>query len=86
MVARGVLTRVRHGVYATTETSPSAVLEVKAHWLALCPELMAAEHTGDPHLAAETVVSHTTAAEMWGMGDLWPDGAHFTVQSRRRSR
>lgn len=86
LVARGVLTRVRHGVYATTGTSPSAVLEVKAHWLALRPELMAAERTGDPHLAAEAVVSHTTAAEIWGMGDLWPDGAHFTVRPRRRSR
>lgn len=40
------------------------------HWLALRPELMAAEHTGDPYLAAEAVVSHTTAAEMWGIGDL----------------
>ena len=86
LVTRGVLTRVRHGVYATTGTSPSAVLEVKAHWLALRPELMAAERTGDPYLAAEAVVSHTTAAEMWGIGDLWPDGAHFTVRSRRRSR
>lgn len=66
LVARGVLTRVRHGVYATTGTSPSAALEVKAHWLALRPELMAAERTGDPYLAAEAVVSHTTAAEMWG--------------------
>lgn len=86
LVARGVLARVRHGIYATTGTSSSAVLEVKAHWLALRPKLMAAERTGDPHLAAEAVVSHTTAAEMWGIGDLWPDGAHLTVRSRRRSR
>ncbi|KAA8728464.1 hypothetical protein F4V58_00965 [Corynebacterium phocae] len=83
---RGVFVRIRHGVYSSATTPLSPELELKAQWLALRPELMAADRTGDPALAAEAVVSHTTAAEMWGIGDLWPDGIHFTVRNRRRSR
>lgn len=47
---------------------------------------MATDRVGDPALAVEAVVSHTTASEVWGIGDLWPDGIHFTVGDRRRSR
>lgn len=86
LAERGALVRVRHGVYANIAATLSAELEVKAQWLALRPELMAADRVSDPALAAESVVSHTTAAEMWGIGDLWPDGIHFTVSDRRRSR
>lgn len=83
---RGALVRIRHGVYASAATTWSAELEVKAQWLALRPELMAADRASDLSLAVEAVVSHTTAAEIWGIGDLWPDGIHFTVSERRRSR
>ena len=83
---RGVFVRVRHGVYASATTALSAELELKAQWLALRPSLMAAERISDSSLVAEAVVSHTTAAEMWEIGDLWPDGFHFTVSHRRRSR
>ncbi|CAB0765703.1 hypothetical protein FRC0104_02379 [Corynebacterium diphtheriae] len=86
LAERGALVRVRHGVYANIATTLSAELEVKAQWLALRPELMAADRVSDPALASEAAVSHTTAAEMWGIGDLWPDGIHFTVSNRRRSR
>lgn len=86
LAERGGLARIRHGVYANTATALSAELEIKAQWLALRPELMAAERAGDPALAVDAVVSHTTAAELWGIGDLWPDGIHFTVKNRRRSR
>ncbi|MDN8622817.1 type IV toxin-antitoxin system AbiEi family antitoxin domain-containing protein [Corynebacterium sanguinis] len=86
LAMREVITRIRHGVYATTGTPLSAELEVKAHWLAVHPDLMAAERTSDPQLAVEAVVSHTTAAELWGVGDFWPDGVHFTTAVRRRSR
>ncbi|HIW90559.1 MAG TPA: type IV toxin-antitoxin system AbiEi family antitoxin domain-containing protein [Candidatus Corynebacterium avicola] len=86
MSEQGALVRIRHGVYASASTSMSAELEVKAQWLAVRPDMMAAERVSDPSLASETVVSHTTAAEMWGIGDLWSDGIHFTVGDRRRSR
>lgn len=83
---RGGLIRVRHGVYATVGTMMSPALDVKAQWLALRPEMMAADRVHDPTLASESVISHTTAAELWGIGDLWPDGIHFTVNRRRQSR
>lgn len=83
---RGMFARIRHGVYASAAIAQSAVLELQAQWLALRPELMAADRINNPQLAAEAIVSHTTAAEMWGIGDLWPDGFHFTVRRRRRSR
>lgn len=86
MEKRGVFTRVRHGVYASTTTVLSTELELKAQWLSLQPNLMAAERISDPSLVADAVVSHTTAAEVWEIGDLWPDGIHFTVNRRRRSR
>lgn len=86
LAAHGALVRIRHGVYANNATTLSAELEVKAQWLALRPELLAAARIGDPKLAGEVVVSHTTAAEIWEIGDLWPDGIHFTVSDRRRSR
>lgn len=82
----GVLVRIRHGVYATTATALSAELELKAQWLALQPELMAADRTTNGEFASTAVVSHETAADLWGIGDLWPDGAHFTVADRRQSR
>lgn len=82
----GVLERVRHGVYAITGTALTAVIELKAQWLAIRPDMMAADRLRDESLAKEAVVSHSTAADLWGIGDLWPDGYHFTVQKRRRSR
>lgn len=82
----GVLERVRHGVYAITGTALSAVIELKAQWLAIRPDMMAADRLRDESLAKEAVVSHSTAADLWGIGDLWPDGYHFTVEKRRRSR
>lgn len=81
-----VLERVRHGVYAITGTALSAVIELKAQWLAIRPDMMAADRLRDESLAKEAVVSHSTAADLWGIGDLWPDGYHFTVEKRRRSR
>jgi len=82
----GVLERIRHGVYAIAGTALSAEIELKAQWLAIRPDIMAAERLRDNSLAGEAVVSHTTAADLWGIGDLWSDGYHFTVQKRRRSR
>lgn len=86
LAKQGVLVRIRHGVYATGTTAQSPELEIRAHWLALQPEQMAADRTAAENLAEEAVVSHETAAELWGIGDLWQDGIHFTVAGRRQSR
>lgn len=83
---RGVLFRVRHGVYASAGTPPSPELDIKAQWLAVRPEIMAADRTANLELDADSVVSHSTAADLWGVGDLWAEGIHFTVSKRRRTR
>lgn len=85
----GVLERMRHGVYAMAGSPLSPELEIKAQWLAIRPEVMAADRLrpkGGQLSADDAVISHTSAANLWGIGDLWPDGYHFTVQKRRRSR
>ena len=82
----GILERVRHGVYAIAGTALSPEVELKAQWLSLRADRMAADRLRDEDLACEAVVSHTTAADLWGIGDMWSDGYHFIVQQRRRSR
>lgn len=82
----GLLNRIRHGVYAIAGTPLSSEIELKAEWLATCPDAMAADRLRRESAANRVVVSHTTAADLWGIGDLWADGYHFTVQKRRRSR
>lgn len=86
LAEQGTLTRVRHGVYASSSTALTPEVEAQAQWLALRPKQMAADRIHDPSLAGEAVISHTTAAELWGIGDLWADGIHFTVAQRRQSR
>lgn len=86
LAEHGALIRMRHGVYATTSTTPSNNLETQAQWLALRPDVMAADRIRNIEPDSEAIVSHTTAAELWEIGDLWPDGIHFTVKNRRRSR
>lgn len=86
LAEQGTLTRVRHGVYASSSTALTPEVEAQAQWLALRPKQMAADRIHDPSLASEAVISHTTAAELWGIGDLWADGIHFTVAKRRQSR
>ena len=86
LAEQGALTRVRHGVYASSSTALTPEVEAQAQWLALRPEQMAADRIYDPSLAGEAVISHTTAAELWGIGDLWAGGVHFTVAKRRQSR
>ena len=86
LTTRGSLIRMRQGVYAAPAVAITPELEIKSEWLALRPELMAAERLATQAHASEVVVSHTSAAHFWGVGDLWPDGVHFTVAERRRSR
>ncbi|WP_018297210.1 type IV toxin-antitoxin system AbiEi family antitoxin domain-containing protein [Corynebacterium lubricantis] len=84
LVDHGVLVRVRHGVYATSATPFGTVLEVRAQWLALDPKVMAADR-GDTGLHG-AVVSHETAAELHGIGDLPSEAITFTTPSRRQTK
>lgn len=84
LVDRGVLLRVRHGVYASASTPVTTVLEVRAQWLALKPHALAAERRYNDDQYA--VVSHETAAQLHGIGDLPSEAIIFTTPGRRQTR
>lgn len=44
---------------------------------------MAADRTADDPVA---VISHESAAELYGIGDLESNGIHFTVSTRHQTR
>ncbi|MGP6175348.1 type IV toxin-antitoxin system AbiEi family antitoxin domain-containing protein [Corynebacterium sp. A21] len=83
LVDRAVLTRIRSGVYAAEAIPWSPVTEIRAQWLALEPKVMAVDRLEHAPLA---VVSHESAAELHGIGDLDGNGIHFTVPTRRQTR
>lgn len=77
----GLLTRVGHGVYRVVSVPAPDHQELRAAWLLLAPEIPAWERT-----AEQGVVSHRSAASMYGIGDLPADIHSFTVASRKQSR
>lgn len=84
MTAEGsVLERVTHGVYRLVGAPPADHLALRAAWLALAPDLPAWERAPD-----QGVVSHRSAASMWGLGELPADRHEFTLargaQTRRK--
>jgi hypothetical protein len=81
LVGRGDLERVAHGVYRLRGAPTPDHVELRAAWLQLAPELPAWERTAD-----DGVVSHRSAAEMYGLGHLPADVHEFTVPSRRQTR
>lgn len=77
----GVLDRVAHGVYALTGAPRLDHLDLRAAWLQLAPEMSAWERT-----AEHGVISHRSAAELYGLGHLPADRNEFTFPVRRQSR
>lgn len=84
LVDQGILMRVRHGVYAASSAPWSPVLEIRAQWLALDPKIMAVDRRNDDENAV--TVSHETAAELHGIGDLPTDAITFTTPQRRQTK
>ncbi|PAY23564.1 hypothetical protein CEY15_08285 [Dietzia natronolimnaea] len=84
LVDRGVLLRVRHGVYASASTPVTAVLEVRAQWLALKPQALASDRGNSDD--QDAVVSHETAAQLHGIGDVPSEAITFTTPDRRQTR
>jgi len=76
-----VLERVGHGVYHLAGAPVPDQLALRVAWLQLAPEVPAWRRT-----AAEGVVSHRSAAALYGIGHLPADRHEFTVAARRRSR
>jgi len=81
LVGRGDLERIAHGVYRVRGAPTPDHVELRAAWLQLAPETPAWARTAD-----DGVVSHRSAAEMYGLGHLPADVHEFTVPGRRQTR
>jgi hypothetical protein len=79
--AGSVLERVAQGVYRFTGAPPPDQIDLRAAWLQLAPEVPAWERT-----IRDGVVSHRSAAALYGIGDLPADKHDFTLPQRRQSR
>jgi hypothetical protein len=79
----GLLERVAHGVYRIRGAAEPDHLELRAAWLQLDPATPAWERVRLPDVA---VVSHVSAASLYGVGDLRADVHEFTLPTRRQTR
>lgn len=79
--SEGVLERLATGVYHLRGAPLPDHPELRAAWLQLAPAVPAWERT-----AEQGVVSHRSAAALYGLGDLPADRHEFTLPSRRQSR
>jgi hypothetical protein len=83
LVEAGLLERVAHGVYRVRGAAEPDHLDLRAAWLQLDPPRPAWKRLDDPDVA---VVSHASAASLYGVGDLRADVHEFTVPQRRQTR
>src|SRR6266540_4496800 len=81
LASESVLERVAQGVYHLTAAPTPDHLELRANWLQLAPDVLAWKRT-----PAEGVVSHRSAAAVYGLGHLPADRHEFTLPARRQSR
>lgn len=77
----GALYRIANGVYRLGGAPPPDHEALRAAWLQLAPNVPAWERRED-----EGVVSHRSAADMYGVGHLPEELHEFTVGKRRQSR
>jgi len=81
LATEGVLERVALGVYHLAGAPMPDYLELRAAWLQLAPEVPAWERTPE-----QGVVSHRSAAAVYGLSHLPADRHDFTLPMRRQSR
>lgn len=77
----GLLERVATGVYRLAVAPIPDHMDLRAAWLQLAPDLPAWERT-----AEHGVVSHRSAATVYGLGHLAADRHEFTFPKRRQTR
>ena len=75
------LERVAQGVYRLTGAPTPDHLELRAAWLQLAPDVPAWKRTPE-----QGVISHRSAAAIYGLGNLPADRHEFTVPTRKQSR
>jgi len=83
MVKDERLERVATGVYRIRGATAPDHLQLRAAWLQLDPARPAWQRIADP---ADAVVSHASAATLYGVGDLPSDAHEFTLADRRQTR
>jgi len=76
-----VLERVAHGVYHLAGAPLPDHVPLRAAWLQLAPDTLAWQRKPD-----QGVVSHRSAAALYGLGHLPADQHEFTLQKRRQVR
>ena len=76
----GVLERVATGVYRLAAAPSPDHLDLRAAWLQLAPDTPAWDRK-----AEQGVVSHRSAASLYGLGHLPADRHEFTVPQRKQS-
>lgn len=79
--AEGPLERMAHGVYHLAGAPLPEHAQLRAAWLALAPETLAWERRPE-----QGVVSHRSAAALYGLGELPADRHDFIVAARRQTR
>ncbi|HEU0128364.1 MAG TPA: type IV toxin-antitoxin system AbiEi family antitoxin domain-containing protein, partial [Pseudonocardiaceae bacterium] len=79
----GVLERIAHGVYRLRGSADPGHLSLRAAWLQLDPATPAWERLDQPGRA---LVSHSSAAVLYDVGDLRADTHEFTLPVRRQTR
>ncbi len=79
----GFLERVAHGVYRVRGGAEPDHMQLRAAWLQLDPAVPAWERLRNPAVA---LVSHTSAAALYGVGDLRADIHEFTMARRHQTR
>lgn len=77
----GALERVAHGVYQVAGAPVPDHRELRAAWLQLAPQIPAWER-----IPAQGIVSHRSAASVFGLGHLPADQHEFTVAGRHQTR
>lgn len=77
----GTLERVATGAYRLVVAPIPDYLDLRAAWLQLAPSVPAWERTAD-----EGVVSHRSAAVVYGLGHLPADRHEFTMPKRKQTR
>lgn len=79
---RGLIRRVRRGVYILAGVAEDSLTDIRAAWLATAPGTLADKRLED---ISPIVVSHTSAASILGLGDIAPAHHTFTSLSRKQS-
>lgn len=80
---RGLVDRLRHGTYRISGAPMEREEQLRAAWLMIEPAVTADERLNQSQPA---VVSHKSAAQLHGLGDVDADVMEFIVARRKQSR